>query len=90
MALGPHNMYIAVLSETGMIGFAFFLAMFIACLRSLSQVTHLATPQVKELALAWMVILVLILMAGVTKQDQYDKLTWMVIGVSAAISRMNQ
>jgi O-antigen ligase len=90
LVLGPHNMYIAVLSETGLVGSFFFLAMFILALRSLLQTVHTSdVPQVKELALTWMIILALILMAGVTKQDQYDKLTWMVVGVSAAISRMN-
>lgn len=90
LILGPHNMYIGVLAETGLIGFFFFIAMFVLSLRSLFQATNSAEPNVKSLAMIWIVILALILMAGITKQDHYDKLTWMVVGVSAAISRMNK
>jgi O-antigen ligase len=82
-------MYIGVLAETGLVGFLFFAAMFVVSLRSLFQASRSDKPKVKELAMTWIVILALILMAGVTKQDQYDKLTWMVVGVSAAIGRMN-
>lgn len=89
LVLGPHNMYIGVLAETGLVGFLFFAAMFVVSLRSLLRASHSDKPKVKELAATWIVIFVLILMAGVTKQDQYDKLTWMVVGVSAAIGRMN-
>ncbi len=90
LTLGPHNMYIAVLSETGLVGILFFLAMFALSLYFLFQATHSEIPQVKELARAWIITLVLILMAGITKQDQYDKLTWLVVGVSVAISRMSK
>jgi O-antigen ligase len=90
LSLGPHNMYIAVLSETGLVGLIFFLAMFAASMRFLFQATHSLTPEVKELAQAWIIILALVLIAGITKQDQYDKLTWMAVGVSMAISRMNK
>lgn len=88
--LGPHNMYIAILSETGLVGLVFFLAILILPLRSLFQATHSVTPDVKELARAWVIVFILMLMAGITKQDQYDKLTWLVLGVSMAISRMNK
>ena len=89
LALGAHNMYIAVLSETGLIGLVFFLAMFVTSFRYLFIASRSSVPQVKELALNWTVILILILIAGITKHDQYDKLVWMFVGISAAIGRMD-
>lgn len=90
LTLGPHNMYIGVLSETGLVGLLFFSAMFVASLRFLFQAARSATPQLKELARAWIIILALVLIAGITKQDQYDKMTWLVVGVSVAIGRMDK
>lgn len=89
LVLGAHNMYIAVLSETGLIGFIFFVAMFAASLRYLFLARRSSLPQVKELAMNWMIILILILIAGITKHDQYDKLVWMFVGVSTAIGWMD-
>jgi len=89
LALGPHNMYIGILSETGLVGLVFFVTMFVISLRALFQKTNSSNLKVQELARNWMIIFALIVLAGITKHDQYDKLTWIVLGVSAAINQMD-
>jgi O-antigen ligase len=90
LGLGPHNMYIAVLSETGLVGLFLFMAMFAQSFRVLLSKVNSVNPRLKALAQNWLIIFVLVLLAGVTKQDQYDKLTWLVVGISAAIGSVKE
>lgn len=87
--MGAHNMYIAVLSETGIIGLFLFLIMFILALQAVLEAVRSKNSDVSELAKNWLIVIILILLAGITKQDHYDKLNWIVIGISISINRMN-
>lgn len=90
MGLGAHNMYIAVLSETGIIGlFLFFLLLALALQETLKAIRSRNTD-ISALAKNWCIVLILVLLAGLTKQDHYDKLSWIVIGIAVSIGRMGE
>lgn len=90
LELNAHNMYVAVLSETGIIGLFFFLMMFVLVLRDLLKVIRSKNTNVSELAKNWLIVIILVLLAGITKHDHYDKLNWIVIGMGVSISRMDK
>jgi len=88
--LGAHNMYIAVLSETGIIGLVLFLLMFVSASRAILKTIRSKNNNVSELALNWLIVIILVLLAGLTKHDHYDKLNWIVIGIVVSISRIGE
>ncbi len=82
-------MYVAVLSETGIVGLLLFLGMLGVVLRDLFKAVQCKNEKISTLAKNWLVVAVLVLLAGITKQDHYDKLTWIVIGIGVGIHRMS-
>ena len=82
--IGPHNMYMAVLSETGLIGLLLFVGMLSSSLLALWRASRQSDAATSHLARAWFIVLVVLLLAGITKHDQYDKLLWVVLGIGAA------
>lgn len=88
LRLSAHNMYIAVLSETGIIGLFFFLMMFVLALKDLVTAMYSKNTDISDLAKNWTIVIILVLLAGITKHDHYDKLNWIVIGIAVSISRM--
>jgi O-antigen ligase len=85
LGLGAHNMYIQVLAETGLVGLGLFLAMVGSSLLSLWHGVRSASSERKRLLSTWLIVLVVMLLGGLTKQDQYDKLIWFSLGMSSAL-----
>jgi len=86
VGLGTHNMYIKVLAETGIVGLAIFVGLLGMALRSLWQATRSPDPSTSSLAWAWLIVFVIVLVGGITKDDHYDKLLWLTIGVSSSLA----
>lgn len=83
LRLGAHNMYIQVLAETGSIGFLIFSAQLMFAWRQMRVAIKNSEHTISKLANTWFMVFVIMLLGGITKQDHYDKLVWMVIGISA-------
>jgi O-antigen ligase len=79
--IGPHNMYVAVLSETGLIGLLLFIGLLFVSFLTLWRATRLADPATASLARTWFIVLAVLLLGGLTKDDQYNKLLWIVLGI---------
>lgn len=82
--LGAHNMYIQVLAETGIIGLILFAGLLSSALKSLWQAARLSNPVASSLAWTWFIVLVLLLLGGITKNDHFDKLLWLVLGIGVS------
>ena len=83
LRLGAHNMYIEVLAETGSIGLMILSSQLMFTWIQLRTAIKNSEPLVSKLANTWMMVFIIMLLGGITKADHYDKLVWMVIGVSA-------
>jgi O-antigen ligase len=81
--LGAHNIYIDILAETGIVGSILYGGMLISSLLAYWRASRWSPPAQAAIARTWLIVLVVILLGGLTKQDQYDKLLWMSLGVGA-------
>ena len=79
--IGPHSMYTGVLSETGLIGFLLFVLILALSLRNVLRTYFSTSGQTKQRAATWFITLMILLVGGITKHDQYDKLLWLIFGV---------
>lgn len=80
--LVAHNMYVSMLAETGIIGLTLFMSLIIATLANLIKSRKRADPTLKSIANVWLIVLIIILVGGITKTDQVDKLFWLSMGTS--------
>jgi hypothetical protein len=80
---GAHSMYVAVLAETGIVGLGIFLSLLYAALRNLLVGNPWEDPDARSLRYTWLVVLLVMLVGGITKTDQAEKMLWVAIGVSA-------
>ncbi len=78
----PHNTYIQVLSETGIIGFILFLVMLFNAFKNLWPSKINTQNGDEEFRHMWLIILIVISVGGLTITDLANKLLWMVMGVS--------
>ncbi|MFQ5922052.1 MAG: O-antigen ligase family protein, partial [Anaerolineales bacterium] len=87
LQMGAHNMYIQVLAETGLVGLMLFVAMLASCVRSLWLTRRSPDTTNSSLAQTWLVVMVIMLLGGITKHDHYDKLIWLVMGISFVLPK---
>ncbi len=85
VAVGAHNSYIAVLAETGAVGLVLFLGMIASALWSLWRAAR-RKDDFSGLAATWLIVLVVMLVGGLSKHDQYEKLLWLAVGTSMCFS----
>lgn len=84
--IGAHNMYLAVLAEMGSIGLLIFVGILSASVNQLRALKLREVSAAKvSLASTWFVVLVVLLIGGITKHDQYDKLLWLTLGIAASL-----
>jgi O-antigen ligase len=77
-----HNIYVTILSETGVIGFTLFMSALVVSIKNyLKAGHHLKSKQMDERNV-WLIVFLVMLLGGMTKTDQVDKLLWMVMGIS--------
>lgn len=82
----PHNLYVTLLAENGLIGFLLFMGWIAFGLRDLLRTMWGRTDPYSALATIWLIGMLLFLFKGYTASTMhYDKLLWMMGGVSVAI-----
>jgi O-antigen ligase len=82
LGLVAHNMYVQALAETGSIGFGLFALLLIKSLQNLWPGRKISDPNVALLRNVWFVVFVVMLLGGITKTDQSDKMLWLMMGIS--------
>jgi O-antigen ligase len=80
--LVAHNMYISMLAETGIIGFILFIALIFSSLINLWKASRINDAEFKPVYTTWFIVFIVMLLGGLTKTDQVDKLLWLTMGVS--------
>ncbi len=81
---GAHNIYMAVLAETGLVGLLLFLWLVVACYSAVRRARFSDDRETREIARTWQIAIIVLLVGGLTKHDQYDKLLWMTLGACAS------
>ena len=79
--LVAHNMYISMLAETGLVGFILFMSIIFKSLMNFWKAGKIADLRFLRIRNVWIIIFVLMLLGGITKTDQVDKLIWLTMGV---------
>jgi O-antigen ligase len=80
--LSAHNTYIQVLSETGFVGFVFFIALlFVVVVNFRSQVKN-SEGNLSNIHWTWMIVIVLMLIGSMSKTELFDKFFWFLMGIS--------
>jgi len=89
VVVGAHSIYFSVVAETGVIGFVLFMGMLVCSIfYALRAAWTLKNQDEAFLAYTWFTVLVLILVGGITKHDQYDKLLWFTLGACTAMETL--
>ena len=81
-SLPAHSLYIELLAETGIIGLALFISLIIKTIQNFWRGGNSGDHELILLRNAWFTVFVIMLLGGVTKSDQADKLIWLTMGVS--------
>lgn len=82
LALVSHNMYVQMLSETGIVGFFLFIFLLAKTLQSLWRLIH-STDEISSVYKVWLTVFVVMLLGGLTKTDHIDKMLWITIGIGS-------
>jgi len=86
--LVAHNIYVSMLAETGIIGLILFLSIIAIALGNFIKARRFQQSTYLNLYNTWLIVLLVMLIGGLTKTDQIDKLLWMVMGLSVYFSRL--
>ncbi len=84
--VGAHNGYLSVLVETGIPGFVLFAGMIVVSLRGYARIIFSKEyieqhPAYRELVIACGLGFVIMLLGMFTKDDHYDKMLWLSMGI---------
>lgn len=82
--LASHNMFVRVLSETGIVGFALFTTMILSGLRNLRRARSNNKRAPFQIAEIWFIVLVIIAAGGFWKDDHADKMLWLFLGIASS------
>ncbi len=85
----PHNMYIALLAETGIVGLGIFILIIGYAFHGYASAKQKRYEKFDLLINFWIIVFVVLLLGGITKTDQADKLLWLVFGLSSYFYRNN-
>lgn len=86
--LTAHNLYVVLLAETGLIGFALYMGWVLSATLNFFYVFRFGSHDYRLLAVLWSSIIAIILIRGFTASAlHYDKLFWAVGGISIALRR---
>lgn len=78
-----HNTYISVLAETGIVGLIIFACMLFYTLKNFLSVNKKVDARsTLTLRNTWLIVFITIFVGSLTKNDQYDKFFWFIMGIS--------
>ncbi|CAG0971968.1 MAG: O-antigen ligase family protein [Anaerolinea sp.] len=87
--LNLHNTYMNYLVETGLIGFGLFVFIVAVAVFYYVRTIRQANEQLGRLTATWFIAFVLLLIGGLTKQDDASKIQWLCIGMSIALKNIH-
>jgi O-antigen ligase len=87
--LSTHNLYIQILSETGIVGFLIFLTIIIYTIKLALKKAFSTRNSNGPIDWIWLSVIVVILIGGLTKSDFADKFIWIALGITFQPSRNN-
>lgn len=86
-----HNMHLSIMVEYGLIGATFFYGMVIAAFRGAREVMRSpADSAIGHLATAYFYALTAYMLVSVFVPNEYNKYTWIMLGLGAALPRVNR
>lgn len=77
-----HNMYVQMLAETGIVGLFLFILMLGKTIQNFWRTSIFDDTRLGSIRNIWFIVFVIMLLGGMTKTDQVDKMIWMTMGVS--------
>ena len=84
--LVAHNIYVAILTETGVIGFIIFTGFLLSVVYLLVKNRNKLDEKWKPIANVWLVVIVVLLIGGLTKTDQAEKILWLTMGAGTYVA----
>lgn len=88
--LVAHNTYVAILAETGLIGFILFSGLLISVVHSLLKSRKKLDEEWKPIANVWLIVMIILLIGGITKTDQAEKILWLTMGVITFVANQTK
>jgi O-antigen ligase len=82
IAWTPHNTYVQVLSETGVIGFIIFIALLSTVFINFRSSIKTLPKNLSDIQWTWSIVLIILLVGSMTKTDLLDKFFWFLMGIS--------
>jgi O-antigen ligase len=83
-----HNLMLALLAETGIIGTLLFTLMVFSAFLSLSQTLKENNPAQKHFRAMWLTVSLIALFRGITSDTHFEKLLWLVVGLHGSAIRL--
>lgn len=92
--LGPHNSYVGIAAENGLVGLGLFLLLHFLTLRTVAHAVRFAQAhslsEVRALGLGVEVCLIVLMTAGLSIGIYYSKYLWLFLGLAASTRGMFQ
>jgi O-antigen ligase len=82
--LPPHNMFVGLLSETGIVGFLLFAVLIGGCMRRAWRAYKRSNPQRPDASAVWLIAVGLLIAGGLLKDETSEKLLWLALGAAAS------
>ena len=77
---GAHNILLALMTETGLIGTMLFMMMIVTSFRSLVRFFKKESPVRREFAAMWLTVSLMALFRGITADTHFEKMLWLFVG----------
>lgn len=83
--MNPHDLYVALLAETGVVGLSLLMWVAVRSLRRLRLATG-GSPAEKAIAGTWASVLVVLFLTGVSTDLRVEKLLWVALGAALSLA----
>ncbi|MBX2992608.1 MAG: O-antigen ligase family protein [Bacteroidetes bacterium] len=80
LGYGAHNIVLALMTETGLVGTMLFMMMITASFASLFRFFREESPTRRHFAAMWLTVSLMALFRGVTADTHFEKMLWLFVG----------